>query len=799
MRGITIMTCPYCKEPSLVGAKICTHCGAVLRPTAEAKKKLPKAHSRRGSIRRIVFALVAAVICGAIGYFVLGTDGEESSNRPLLGIALAVSGAFVAYLGLGLGLYARRAVARGKVQALSSAVSHSLKGAEERYRKSLKDDADPEPHTRLALADVHLLRGEVPESLGEYEAVRAQGLSDPSALNNFAVALVQHADIPRAIDAFESTRQNGATALAPTENYAHLLTQVRGAIPDDWERRAESLIEECLRREPDGKVHFQRKGLVLIGSGRYEEAIRQFESALKQNLSKTDQADVQNNLGVAKYLAGDFRGAMAHFQTALRLDFGHARSLSNLSVCQAALGRPGEALEAAERAVAIDPSSPECQNNLGYALYLNGFPNHSIGAFRRAADVGATAFEPQYNLGKIYTDERIADHAERHLRRANDLFSKSWQVMVASAVLKMNRGEFTDALKELQPALALAPDSSIVNYDLGIALGSLGRFEEASVKLETAYKQEPKDPELCGQIGWLMFQREEYKRAADILRHAIDLDPKNPRLQDYFGLSQLALGAMDVAEIHFKRAHSMDKSYTPVLYHLGYLAAMRKDLSGAIKQWVQAKQHEPKYADLRTNLGVAYYLTKKFGEAIEEFRQVLAVRQDRMEDASNLAMAYALQGLSIHETAKKQGDRRSQKAMDLFKLAVKLFDQALLIRPDNVVLHSNRGLACFYADRPEESVQEWALVSRLDPDYARRRGELLTTAFDESAVEFIPLKGTDRVTPFAARTASCLPRLATGYATERWELILSDDKLAKVQKQQEELARAQRQLHALSN
>ena len=130
------------------------------------------------------------------------------------------------------------------------------------------------------------------------------------------------------------------------------------------------------------------------------------------------------------------------------------------------------------------------------------------------------------------------------------------------------------------------------------------------------------------------------------------------------------------------------------------------------------------------------------------------------------------------------------------KQAIDMFDRALVLDPRNVMLHSNRGLACFFASLPEEAMKEWGLVSKIDPAYANRRGKRLQSEYDDSQIAFVPFSVPDRAAPIAPKTASFLPHFVPGYDTDDWDLILSDPALSRLSDLRRELRHVDRTLAA---
>jgi len=168
-----------------------------------------------------------------------------------------------------------------------------------------------------------------------------------------------------------------------------------------------------------------------------------------------------------------------------------------------------------------------------------------------------------------------------------------------------------------------------------------------------------------------------------------------------------------------------------------------------------------------------------------------------MQDFSNLGLALAKHGVFIRKDSRNPQDPRYKESTEKHKLAVDMFDRALALEPNNVMLHSNRGLACYFANRPEDALAEWSLVTKLDPSYARRRQKVMQSEFDESAITFAELDIRERSERVPPKTADYLYKLSPGYGTEEWSFIIDDARLTDIPDLSQKSRYMERKLKAL--
>ncbi|MGD0200313.1 MAG: tetratricopeptide repeat protein [Bryobacteraceae bacterium] len=168
--------------------------------------------------------------------------------------------------------------------------------------------------------------------------------------------------------------------------------------------------------DPANPDSYSQLGFTLARQGKPEEAIpvlvkalqldpadeasqRAFCGALSQSESRTSQAiqfcrlvlagrpndvEVQVNLAVALFRAGNGSEAISHLEKAAALAPGDATIQANLGAALAQQGRLVEAAPHLEKALAIEPKSAEAHYNLGTLYYLQRRVREALAEWRQA-------------------------------------------------------------------------------------------------------------------------------------------------------------------------------------------------------------------------------------------------------------------------------------------------------------------------------------------------------------------------------------------------------------------------------
>jgi len=741
------MTCPYCNFRNVSHAAICNQCGIILK-LGKTSRFVPQSEDGPGR-----FAFIRALLPG---------------NRL-----------------------------KGQQAALQTRLTELVTEIQERADKDLKDP-ERAASARLSLGALTLLQGEIEKSVQWFQQAQQTGNVEVEFYNNTGIALARRGALPQAVDMFDHAVRVSPAAVPPRANFAHLF--VDSGVDEDPEAGAAALseIQRALALEPKNPTLYNRLGLIFCRERRLDEAAQQFRQALAMAGSDAAaQADAQNNVGMALCLSGDIPAAMQAFQCALQADPNHAHALCNQSLVQMQESATGSGLEKLGRAARTDPVSGPVRANYGYGLCRVGAVNEGILELKEAIGMNTHLFQAAYNLGKAYADHDALDIAERYLARALQFSPRSGEALTALGVIKTRQRMFPQAIGYFQSAVKIWPQRALSRSNLGIALGLSGDYHEASLHLRKAAELDPKDPHIPAQAGWVHLMQDNLTSGLDELGIAVGLDQHISEVQNNYGICYIALNKPDLALTRFKLALELNPEFHAVHYQWGYAYANLKNVDSALREWEITARYEPANADCHVNRGVLLYQKGQIDEAIAEFRHVIVLRQNRMEDFSNLGLAYAKSGMNIQKTARNPQDPRMKQALDRHKQAIDMFDRALVIDPRNVMLHSNLGLACFFASRTEESMREWGLVSQIDPAYARRRGKRQQSEFDDSQIALVPFLIPERAASLPAKTGPYLPRFLSGYDTEEWDYLLSEPKLVKLWEMRRESRRMDRDVNAL--
>lgn len=252
--------------------------------------------------------------------------------------------------------------------------------------------------------------------------------------------------------------------------------------------------------------------------------------------------------------------AAVYYQRAITRDPGFAMAYAGLAETYANLSNfgfldSGEAFAragvAADRALALDPQLAEAHAAKALVLASTQEFRAAEAAFRRAIDLS-----PSYAWARHYyallllmlgrTDEALEQNSQSLAADANSLPPNATR-----GIILLQRGDFVAADRELQRALAMAPNFQLTQYYLGVLRAAQERYADAGRLLEQAAKSAPGAPGFTGVPGArvLVFQRTGRQQAADSLLRDLESQAEagDERARANLAFAHAALGRLDAA------------------------------------------------------------------------------------------------------------------------------------------------------------------------------------------------------------------------------------------------------------
>jgi tetratricopeptide (TPR) repeat protein len=361
------------------------------------------------------------------------------------------------------------------------------------------------------------------------------------------------------------------------------------------------------------------------------------------------------------------------------------------------------ALDFYEQALKVRPEFPEAEFQRGSALVSLGRAAEAEAAFRRSIELRKDWTLPYSSLGALLARSKRDREAEPFLRQSLKLEPQNTVALGALAEVRLRAGDAAEAV-ELAKRLTSDKDATASSWILlAMAERTLGDIAGARATLDHALQLEP-------QNVAALVERADQRAAASDFDHAIEDLKTAEHLKP--GDKQILSRLLDV----YERAGKSDEA-ARMAQSLGIVKTPAANSTpGAIKvtgtkEEIEAANSDdpakarpalesllkgnPKNAMLLARLG-ASYRTDDPAKSLDFYRRANEIEPNNPEYAAGFAAALI------------QARR--------FAEAANILRQVVATAPDNYVVHANLATALFETKRFAEALPEYEWLIKAKPD-----------------------------------------------------------------------------------
>jgi serine/threonine-protein kinase len=293
----------------------------------------------------------------------------------------------------------------------------------------------------------------------------------------------------------------------------------------EWLTKASQNCQKALTLEPRLAEGYTCLGNVYFGTGRNEEAVRQYQHALQLD-PNNDYALGQ--LADAYQAAGNPAAAEAAYKHAIGLRPDYWGVYSGLGVLYFTQARYTEAADMFSKVVALSPSNYHGYSNLGAAyIYLNRYDD-SIAASERSIELRPNR-DAYTNLAGAYFAKRRYAETIKYIELSLKLDPKdplNWGVL--GDALYWSPGRRAEAADAYKKSIAMFRSRVEVNSEDTESLGFIavysamvGDRKPAIDNLQRALALAPNNPEILFKAAYVYSQLGDTNQSLSWLKKAI--------------------------------------------------------------------------------------------------------------------------------------------------------------------------------------------------------------------------------------------------------------------------------------
>lgn len=263
---------------------------------------------------------------------------------------------------------------------------------------------------------------------------------------------------------------------------------------EQFNASGELLVEETNRQdakdakeeEKEAEAWFNQ-GNKQYEAGDFEGAIASYDKAIK---IKPTLEEGWYNRGLALASLGQYEEAIASFDKATETKPNDYQVWYNRGLALDNLGRYEEAIASYDKAIAIKPNY-EAWLNQGVALDNLGRYEDAIASYNQAIQIKPNDHRAWNNRGVVLSNLERYEEAIASYDKAIKIKSGFHQAWFNQGMAQADLGQFQNAIASYDKAVEIKPDDYHAWNNRGMALGYLGQYEEEIASLDKAIAIKP--------------------------------------------------------------------------------------------------------------------------------------------------------------------------------------------------------------------------------------------------------------------------------------------------------------------
>ncbi|MGA2541063.1 MAG: tetratricopeptide repeat protein [Verrucomicrobiota bacterium] len=265
------------------------------------------------------------------------------------------------------------------------------------------------------LGNYYSRQGKTDLALANYQAALAAEPNYAEAHNNLAGLFLDRKLYDQGIQHYQDAARLKPSATA-WFNLANAFADA-GRARRDTNLFAQSVqaYQQSLKLDPDSIATRNNFGMVWQDQDRNDLAIPEFQAAVQV---KADFELGHFNLANSLARSGRLDEAIAHYQTAARLNPGRVEAYNGQGLCYARQGKMEEAARQFRRVTELNPGDSGVWENLGNALGSQNKLDEAIPCFLKALQIDPRNYEAEFNLGLSLLHQNRRDEARTHFQAA---------------------------------------------------------------------------------------------------------------------------------------------------------------------------------------------------------------------------------------------------------------------------------------------------------------------------------------------------------------------------------------------
>ncbi|HEY9799622.1 MAG TPA: tetratricopeptide repeat protein [Leptolyngbyaceae cyanobacterium] len=435
-----------------------------------------------------------------------------------------------------------------------------------------------------------------------------------------------------------------------------------------------------------------------IGRRLQEGGERNHRDAEDTEEREMGEAEAWFNQRNEQLMAGDFAGALASYDKALKIQPDYYQAWNNRGSALANLEQYEQALASFDKAIEIQPNSYQAWNNRGSALANLEQYEQALASYDKALQIQPDFYQAWHNRGFAQGNLGQHEQALASYDKALQIQPDSYQAWYLRGIALDELGQYEQALASFDKAVEIQPDSYQTWYNRGNALADLGEYEQALASYDKALEIQPDSYQAWHNRGNALGNLGKYEQALASFDKALELKPDSYQAWYNRSLALSNLGQYEQAIASYNKTLEIQPDSYQAWYKRGSALADLGKYEQALASFDKALEIQPNDYEAWYNRGLALANLEQYEKAIASYDKALELKPDYCH-AWNGRGAILCDHLQSYEEA------------------IASFDKALKIQPDLYLAWYNRGVALGNLREYEQAIASYDKALQIQPDF----------------------------------------------------------------------------------
>jgi protein O-mannosyl-transferase len=232
------------------------------------------------------------------------------------------------------------------------------------------------------------------------------------------------------------------------------------------------------------------RGLAYVSKGQYRLALADYDSAIKMDKQFTEAL---SNRGILYVTIGQYENALKDYNEAQRLNPKFADAYYNRGILYLTIGQLDKAINDFTEAINIEPSMADAFDNRGVALRLKGQHEKSFADFNQALKINRNFAEAYFNLGMVYNAWKQYDSAIANFNEALRIKPQYEDAYFYRGISFASLGKYNEAIADYNYVLQINSKHIPALKNSGAILKKIKRYEDSSIQFKKILQTKPDD------------------------------------------------------------------------------------------------------------------------------------------------------------------------------------------------------------------------------------------------------------------------------------------------------------------